>query len=133
MPHDVLYAPDFLERRMQLWSSLFAESNREKYKVAVAELDGEIVGLAMAGPSNDEDRQGKRELFVLYTYKSIHGSGTGKRLLEAVVEPHEPVSLWVADPNPRAQAFYRKHDFAPDGSTQTDEDDGVTEIRMIRK
>lgn len=130
MPHDILYAPDFLERRRQLWSSLVAEDNQEKYKIAVAESAGRIVGVAMAGPSNDEDRLGEPELFVLYTYASIHGRGAGASLLEAVVEPDEPASLWVADPNPRAQAFYRKHGFAPDGSTNTD--DGVTEIRMIR-
>lgn len=69
MPHDVLYAPDFLERRKQLWNSLFTEDNQEKHKVAVAELDGRIVGIAMAGPSKDEDRQGELELFVLYTYQ----------------------------------------------------------------
>lgn len=133
MPHDVLYAPDLLVRRTQLWNSLFADGNQEKYKVAAAELDGRIVGIAMAGPSNDDDRQDESELFVLYTYKSIHSSGAGASLLEAVVEPGEPASLWVADPKPRAQAFYRKNDFAPDGSTKTDEDDGAAEIRMIRK
>jgi predicted GNAT family N-acyltransferase len=40
------------------------------------------------------------------------------------------VALWVADPNPRAQAFYRKHGFVADGSAQVE--DGVREIRMVR-
>ena len=53
LPHGVLYAPDFLERRMQLSSSLFAEGNQEKNKVAVAELDDQIVGISIAGPAND--------------------------------------------------------------------------------
>ncbi|WP_323740571.1 GNAT family N-acetyltransferase [Mumia zhuanghuii] len=39
--------------------------------------------------------------------------------------------LWVTDPNPRAQAFYRKHGFVPDGATQVQ--DGVREIRMVRR
>ncbi len=86
----------------------------------------------MSGPSDDEDRQGESELFVLYTYESVHGRGAGAQLLEAVVAPGKSVSLWVADPNPRAQAFYCKMGFAPDGSRSTDDDDGVTEIRMIR-
>jgi predicted GNAT family N-acyltransferase len=38
--------------------------------------------------------------------------------------------LWVADPNPRAQAFYRKQGFVADGTVQVE--DGVREIRMIR-
>ena len=42
----------------------------------------------------------------------------------------ESAALWVADPNPRAQAFYRKHGFVPDGTMQVD--DGVREIRMVR-
>ena len=51
-------------------------------------------------------------------------------LLEAVVDPQEPVALWVADPNPRAQAFYRKHGFVADGAAQVE--GGIREIRMVR-
>jgi hypothetical protein len=54
----------------------------------------------------------------------------GKALLDAVVAPGETAALWVADPNPRAQAFYRKHVFVPDGVSQTE--DNVREIRMVR-
>jgi predicted GNAT family N-acyltransferase len=36
----------------------------------------------------------------------------------------------VADPNPRAQAFYGKHGFEPDGVTKVD--DGVSEVRLVR-
>ncbi|MDN5806152.1 MAG: GNAT family N-acetyltransferase [Brevibacterium sp.] len=86
----------------------------------------------MGGSSNDEDRRGESELFILYTYESIHGRGAGAELLEAVLAPEETVSLWVADPNPRAQAFHRKKGLVADGSSSTDADDGVTEIRMIR-
>ena len=59
-----------------------------------------------------------------------HGTGAGPALLEAVVDPEESAALWVADPNPRAQAFYRKHGFLADGATQVE--DGVREVRMVR-
>jgi hypothetical protein len=59
-----------------------------------------------------------------------HGTGAGPALLSAVVNPEEPVALWVADPNPRAQAFYRKHGFVADGSAQIE--GGMREIRMVR-
>jgi hypothetical protein len=48
----------------------------------------------------------------------------------ALIDPAESAALWVADPNPRAQAFYRKHGFVADGTAQVE--DGVREIRMVR-
>jgi GNAT superfamily N-acetyltransferase len=62
-------------------------------------------------------------------YAAGHGTGAGRALLEAVADPQEPVALWVADPNPRAQAFYRKHGFVADGAAQAE--GGVREIRMV--
>jgi GNAT superfamily N-acetyltransferase len=67
---------------------------------------------------------------VLYVHAADHGTGAGQALLEAVVDRVEPTGLWVADPNPRAQAFYRKHGFAADGTAKVE--DGVREIRMVR-
>ena len=51
-------------------------------------------------------------------------------LLDAVVDPEESAVLWVADPNPRAHAFYRKHGFVADGTAHVE--GGVREVRMIR-
>jgi RimJ/RimL family protein N-acetyltransferase len=34
--------------------------------------------------------------------------------------------------NPRAQAFYRRNGFAPDGSEKFDEQWEVTEVRFVR-
>ena len=67
---------------------------------------------------------------MLYVYAADHGTGVGGALLEAVIDPAESAALWVADPNPRAQAFYRKHGFVADGTAQVG--DGVREIRMVR-
>lgn len=53
-----------------------------------------------------------------------------RRLLEAVVDPEKSAALWVADPNPRAQAFYRKHGFVADETAQVE--GGVREIRVVR-
>ena len=41
----------------------------------------------------------------------------------------ESAALWVADPNPRAQAFYRKHGFVADGTVNVE--NGVRELRMV--
>ena len=67
---------------------------------------------------------------MLYVLAADHGTGAGRALLEAVIDRAESAALWVADPNPRAQAFYRKHGFVADGTAQVD--GGVREIRMVR-
>ena len=61
----------------------------------------------------------------------LHRAGAGPALLRAVLDQAEPAALWVADPNPRAQAFYRRNGFVADGTTQVQ--DGVREIRMLRE
>lgn len=60
MPDDVLFAPDSLQRREHMWNSLLAGGTSGKLTIAVAEHDRQLVGIAMSGPSDDEDRQGSR-------------------------------------------------------------------------
>jgi len=133
MPDELLDAPDLIDRRRQMWTSALDEAHQRTHSCAVAEQSGRIVGIAMSGPSRDTDRPDERELFVLYTYKAVQGSGVGQQLLDAVVGPGTTCHLWVADPNPRAQAFYSKNGFVPDGTIKTDEYDGVREVRMVRQ
>jgi hypothetical protein len=40
-----------------------------------------------------------RQLYVLDVHAADHGTGARPALLAAVVDPEEPVALWVADPN----------------------------------
>src|SRR4051812_35181757 len=61
-------------------------------------------------------------------YEGKPSTGAAAALLEAVVDLAESVALWGADPNPRAQAFYRKHGFVADGTAQVE--GGVREIRI---
>lgn len=60
----------------------------------------------MAGPPESPESVWSQQLYVLYVLAAEHGTGVGAALLDAVVHPGESVVLWVADPNPRAQAFY---------------------------
>ena len=130
MPDAVLDDPGFPVARERMWTAALTDERYRHNRAAVAVRDGELVGIAMSGPPLDVAAAWARQLYVLYVYASDHGTGAGRALLEAVIDPAEPVALWVADPNPRAQAFYRKHGFAPDGAAQFE--DGVREIRMIR-
>jgi GNAT superfamily N-acetyltransferase len=122
--------PGFLAARERFWTAALTDERYRENRVAVAERDGELVGIAMSGPPVDAAPVWARQLYVLYAYAAHHGTGVGSALLEAVVDPEESVALWVADPNPRAHAFYRKHGFVADGTAQVEE--GVREIRMVR-
>jgi len=122
--------PGLLAARERFWTTALTDERYRENRVAVAERAGELVGIAMSGPALDAGAAWARQLYVLYVYAADHGTGAGPALLEAVVEPEESGALWVADPNPRAQAFYRKHGFLADGTAHVE--DGVREIRMLR-
>jgi GNAT superfamily N-acetyltransferase len=130
MADAVLDDPGLLAARQRFWTAALTDERWRDNRVAVAERDGELVGVAMSGPPLDAGAAWGRQLYVLYVRAAGHGTGAGPALLEAVVDPAESVALWVADPNPRAQAFYRKHGFVADGTTQVE--DGVRELRMVR-
>ena len=130
MSDEVLDDPNFLAAREEFWTAALTDERYRENRVAVAERDGELVGIAMSGPPLDAAAAWARQLYVLYVYAADHGAGAGPSLLEAVLDPEESAVLWVADPNPRAQASYRKHGFVADGTAQID--DGVREIRMVR-
>jgi GNAT superfamily N-acetyltransferase len=130
MSDAVLDDPGFLTTRERFWTAALTEERYRENRVAVAERDGELVGIAMSGPALDTAAAWARQLYVLYVYAADHGTGAGPGLLKAVLHPDESVALWVADPNPRAQAFYRKHGFVADGADQVE--DGVRVVRMVR-
>lgn len=119
--------PDFLSWREHFWTTALTDPQRVGNLAAVATHEDSIVGIAMASQSREGESQ---HLFILYTYAAFHGSGAGSALLDAVLDPQNSATLWVADPNPRAQAFYRKHGFVPSGDVKVE--DGVREIEMGR-
>ncbi|MFC4244759.1 GNAT family N-acetyltransferase [Gryllotalpicola reticulitermitis] len=127
---EVLDDPDFVGRRERFWRAVLTDERSAGMSVAAALLNGEVVGVASSGPVADDDVACDRQLYVLYTYAAVHGERAGSALLAAVLDPNASAVLWVADPNPRAQAFYRKHGFAFDGMSKTE--GGVRELRMRR-
>jgi len=127
----VLDDPGLLAVRERFWTAALTEEHYRENCVAVAERDSELIGIAMSGPPLDAGAAWARQLYVLYVYAAGHGTGAGPALLEAVVDPEECVALWVADPNPRAQGFYRKHGFVADAAARVE--GGVREIRMVRR
>lgn len=126
LPED-FFTDEVLERRRRMWTRILAEP-RPEHVVRVAESDGELIGFAMSGISDE----GMPQLYMLYVVAAQHGSGIGQGLFDAVI-PAGPAGLWVAKENPRAIAFYRRNGFAFDGAEQTDPGTpGIVEARMVR-
>lgn len=129
MNDETLDHPGLLSWRKTFWTAALTDPRYAQNTVAVAVHEGELIGIAMSGPSTD-GFEGAQQLYVLYTYVEFHGAGVGEALLNTVIDRIEPAALWVADPNPRAHSFYLKHGFVPDGTVKIE--DGVREVRMVR-
>jgi GNAT superfamily N-acetyltransferase len=131
MTDEVLDDSEFVSARQRFWTIGLTDERFAHHRVAVAEFDGELIGIAQSAEPTDADATWSQQLNILYVLASAHGTGAGKSLLEAVLFNDAAAALWVADSNPRAQAFYRKHDFIPDGTAK--EEYGIKEIRMVRR
>ena len=82
MSDAVLDDPGFLAARERFWTAALTEERYRENRVAVAERDGELVGIAMSGPPLDADAVWGRQLYVLYVYAADHGTGLGRHCWE---------------------------------------------------
>lgn len=138
---DRFWNHEALAGRIQLWSKVLAEEERRS-NARIAEIDGEIAGIAMIGQADDADVD--VELYLIYLLAEHYGSGAADALLNDLVGDgsmgERSASLWVFKDNPRARRFYEKHGFRADGAEQDlgeeqndDELRGICEIRMVRR
>lgn len=76
--------------RREMWTRILAEQ-RSQWSIRVAEVDGEIIGFAMAGPAQDAAESAdpadlpSRTLYTLYVLRSHHGTGAGQALLDSTL------------------------------------------------
>lgn len=117
--------------RRAMWEAICSHP-RPADRFAVAEGDGDLIGIAGSGASLDDPSVRERQLFFVYLLATQHGSGAGQALLDAVLGD-DPASLWVLEGNSRARAFYERNGFVVDGARQgTGFDTGGEEVRMVR-
>ncbi|WP_327120041.1 GNAT family N-acetyltransferase [Nocardia sp. NBC_01730] len=128
VPAHVLDAFD-VERRAEQW-----ERNRVRYPghTHVAVVDDTVIGFASAGPPRDAQAVTPLELHALYVRSAWYGTGVADDLIRIALDPATPCSLWVFEQNPRAQAFYRRHGFAFDGTRRAEPLTSAIEVRMVR-
>lgn len=118
-----------VDDRLAMWSELLTGPYADRHWVA--EDMGRLVGFAGSVPPVP-GRSPQTQLWGLYLLSAYHGSGLGQKLLDATIGD-ERATLWVAEDNPRAQAFYRRNGFNPNGMIGILEDwEGITEIQMVR-
>jgi GNAT superfamily N-acetyltransferase len=127
-----LVPQDYLNRvgvdeREQRWRHRLLSAERA---VALAELDSAVVGVVSWGQTDVSDTP-SLEVMSLYVAAAHRGTGLAAHLLHRAIGD-SAAHLWVFRDNPRAQAFYLKQGFRPDGHTKIDDDTGLPEQRLVR-
>ena len=120
--------PQWLNRTVAFWRDVLDGGG---YIWVVVGDQGEIVGVAQAGIGRDDDAPTPLELTAIYLREEAQGSGIADALLRTAIGD-SPAYLWVLSGNTRAQAFYRRHGFAPDGTTKMVESLGAAKERWVR-
>ncbi|GIG27608.1 GNAT family N-acetyltransferase [Cellulomonas marina] len=123
--------------KARTWTVYLERAAADDVEHWVAEVGGEVAGFASVGPSRDEDaRRHEREIYSMYLDPGRWGHGIARDLMRAVVGSagDVPMSLWVLQQNERAQKFYRRHGFHPDGVERYEEIGGsdLLEVRYRR-
>jgi ribosomal protein S18 acetylase RimI-like enzyme len=98
---------------------------------AAIDPDGTIIGLAAGGSTRDDDAPTLWELYSINVVADQQGSGVADELIAATLGQNQ-ATVWVLAGNGRAQGFYLRHGFRPEGSSRIDELSGAREIRMVR-
>ena len=135
-PH--LLSADFFERRRAGIPERVARRraflDTSDPRILAFDADNQLVGYADAGPGREDDAPEALELYSIYTFRRTYGTGLGAALVNAAVGSG-PAYLWVLENNPRAQAFYRKQGFRPDGKHNTlpPEWETLPEFRLVRR
>lgn len=143
-----LLPDDFLRRlsieaRAQMWTDVLGGPDRSGTVLVVetAGCERHLAGFAGFGPRRDDAGSEAGQLYAFYLHPRHWGRGLGKLLHDEVIrtfvdEGYRSAVLWVLATNERAQAFYRREGWFPDGATQTERVDGgavtLEEVRFRR-
>ena len=114
-------ACELVERYRSVFTAQRADSHRS-HRAWYAEDALGAVGIVevRTGPSGWELDRGlpppgpRCQLVKLYTLPRAHGTGLGQALLDTAIGT-DSAYLWIMAGNPRAEAFYRRNRFVPDG------------------
>jgi GNAT superfamily N-acetyltransferase len=103
----------------------FANTDPHAFQTIVGVEDGEVIGFATTCPARDPELAGLGELAAFYVDPRAWGRGVGQALMAASRVRlsnlgFQRACLWLLDGNVRADRFYRRDGWAPDGHKRTD-------------
>lgn len=118
--------PERVLRTRETWAAAAADPGTAGGSWLARDAAGEVVGIVSSGPGMQEWERDLGapptpvpfQLHHLYTRQRVHGTGLGARLLDVAVD-EAPTYLWILHGNARADRFYRRHGFGPDGDELT--------------
>lgn len=109
------------EHRAEQWRE-WLSSPRPRRHVLVADMDGDIVGFASVGPSEDPEANPDvvGELYAIYVLPEAWGRGLGRALMTELLarmrgEGFREAILWVLEDNPRTRRYYERAGWYHDG------------------
>lgn len=118
--------PEEVVRTREAWRASVGRAGLRTQAWIARDGSGEVVGIVRSGPgAQDWERRLDApptsvpfQLHHLYTRTRTHGTGLGRRLLAVAVDDR-PTYLWILHGNARADCFYRRQGFVPDGASMT--------------
>jgi len=101
-----------------------------------AEVGGEVVGMALTGPSQDVVGPWVGQLYQIHVHPDHWRKGIGSALHAACLAAWRDAGITVGilevwSRNERAQSFYESHGWRPDGHTRSGPND-TTYLRLRR-
>ena len=122
MPQSYLAALS-VDERARMWKKTIAQPGPAH--LALAELDGQLAGFCLYGPSRDRLQESDvAEIYAVNVHPARWRQGAGRLLCEhaldeAAEREHSAMTLWVMSGNGRARRFYQHLGFAADGAART--------------
>lgn len=118
--------PGRVARTRAVWREHAQQPHARTQAWLARDVSGEVVGVVRSGPGMQpwEAALGAPPTTVplqldhLYTRQRTYGTGLGRQLLDLATGDQDSY-LWILIGNVRADRFYRRHGFTPDGATLT--------------
>lgn len=135
IPMEYLKSPEF-ERGTKRHLADAVTSSRPGVHLWVAEIENEVVGYCVTGPSPDEVSEGA--VYDLFVAPRVWRQGLGRRLLTHALdhlrqEGFSEATLWVFEGNEQAAKFYGALGWAADGTVGLDGPTGESPTRRYRR